>query len=97
MGDMSEEQEKGLEEFRKYLKDNNLDGHPMFDDYCLLRFLRARKFDQEKTRLMFNNFIEWRRENDVDNIVRVSYWTIKEEEGAGISKVIQLSYSEMSI
>lgn len=26
----------------------------------------------EKTKLMFNNFIEWRRENDVDNIIEVS-------------------------
>ena len=26
----------------------------------------------EKTKLMFNNFVEWRRENDVDNIIDVS-------------------------
>lgn len=42
---MSEDQERGLEEFRKYLKDNSLIDHPMYDDYYLLRFLRARKFD----------------------------------------------------
>jgi len=41
----------------------------MYDDYYLLRFLRARKFDMEKTKLMFNNFIDWRRENDVDNVI----------------------------
>jgi hypothetical protein len=41
----------------------------MYDDYYLLRFLRARKFDMEKTKLMFNNFIEWRKENDVDNVI----------------------------
>lgn len=70
---MSEEQEKSLEEFRKYLKDNNIADHPQFDDYCLLRFLRARKFDMDKTKLMFHNFIEWRKENDVDNIIDVSY------------------------
>lgn len=72
MGDMSEEQERALEEFRKYIKENNITDHPQYDDYYLLRFLRARKFDMDKTKLMFNNFIEWRRENDVDNIIEVS-------------------------
>jgi len=35
----------------------------------LLRFLRARKFDWEKTKLMFDNFIKWRVDNDVDNVL----------------------------
>ena len=73
MGDMSEEQEKQLEVFRKYIKDNNITDHPQYDDYYLLRFLRARKFDMEKTILMFNNFMTWRKENDVDNILTVRY------------------------
>jgi hypothetical protein len=37
----------------------------------LLRFLRARKFDWEKTKLMFDNFIKWRVDNDVDNVLLV--------------------------
>jgi hypothetical protein len=73
MGDMSEEQEKQLEVFRKYIKDNNITDHPQYDDYYLLRFLRARKFDMEKTILMFNNFMTWRKENDVDHILTVRY------------------------
>lgn len=75
MGDMSEEQEKQLEVFRKYIKDNNITDHPQYDDYYLLRFLRARKFDMEKTLLMFNNFMNWRKEQDVDNILTVRYST----------------------
>lgn len=71
MGDMSEDQERGLEEFKKYLSENNLATHPMYDDYYLLRFLRARKFDQEKTKLMFNNFAQWRIDNGVDTILEV--------------------------
>jgi len=70
---MSEEQERALEHFRKYIKDNNVTDHPQYDDYYLLRFLRARKFDMEKTLLMFNTFIEWRKENDVDHILDVDY------------------------
>ena len=41
----------------------------VYDDPYLLRFLRARKFDIAKTQLMFNDFIKWRKENDVDNIM----------------------------
>lgn len=71
MNDMSEEQERALEQFRKYIKDNNITDHPQYDDYYLLRFLRARKFEMDKTILMFNNFIEWRKENSVDTILDI--------------------------
>lgn len=72
MGDMNEDQEKALEIFRSWIKETNITDHPQYDDYYLLRFLRARKFDMEKTQLMFTNFINWRRENDVDNVITVS-------------------------
>lgn len=39
-----------------------------YDDLYLLRFLRARKFDIEKTNLMFTDFLKWRTENNVDEI-----------------------------
>jgi hypothetical protein len=42
--------------------------NPPFDDPYLLRFLRARKFDLVKTEKMFTDYINWRKENDVDNI-----------------------------
>ena len=71
MGDMSDEQQKTLEDFKKYLNESQAANHPMYDDYYLLRFLRARKFDMEKTKLMFKNFIDWRKENDVDNVIDV--------------------------
>ena len=74
MGDMSEDQERSLEEFKKYIRDNNVVDHPQYDDYYMLRFLRARKFDMDKTKLMFHNFVDWRKENDVDNIIDVSYY-----------------------
>jgi hypothetical protein len=40
----------------------------VYDDLYLLRFLRARKFDLEKTLLMFKNFLKWREENNVDDV-----------------------------
>lgn len=72
MGDMNELQNIALEEFKRYLVDINIADNPMFDDYYLLRFLRARKFDIDRTKVMFNSFINWRTENDVDNVIEVS-------------------------
>ncbi len=39
-----------------------------FDNYDLLRFLRARKFDLQKTMEMFDRYIKWRIQDDVDHI-----------------------------
>ena len=71
MEDLSEEQNSALQQFKTYIRDNSITSDPTYDEYYLLRFLRARKFDMDKTKLMFNNFIEWRKENDVDNILEV--------------------------
>lgn len=62
-----------LEQFRAYFKEKNLIDDPQYDDYYLLRFLRARKFDMDKSKLMFENFLQWRKDNDVDHIITVSY------------------------
>ena len=40
-----------------------------FDNYDYLRFLRARKFDLEKTIEMFSKYIKWRVEFEVDKIL----------------------------
>lgn len=66
VGDLSEDQEKVLEEFKLRIKKENITTDPRFDDYYLLKFCRARKFDLEKTVEMFTNFINWRTEHKVD-------------------------------
>ena len=53
-------------------------GDPPYDDAYLLRFLRARKFDISKTVEMWNKFINWRKENDVDNITSYDYEELNE-------------------
>lgn len=40
-----------------------------FDEHDLLRFARARKFDLQKMQVMFQNFMTWRREAEVDTII----------------------------
>lgn len=51
---------------------------PPYDDAYLLRFLRARKFDLAKTLTMWNNFIKWRKENNVDEIDKFVFSEIDE-------------------
>lgn len=50
-----------------------LTSDPRYDDRYLLRFLRARQFDLEKTGEMFKKFLEWRKENGADDCL----WTVK--------------------
>jgi len=40
----------------------------VYDDYYLLRFLRARKFDLEKANEMFTKFLKWRKDFGTDQI-----------------------------
>ncbi|KDP26382.1 hypothetical protein JCGZ_17540 [Jatropha curcas] len=41
------------------------------DDYhTLLRFLKARKFDLDRTLLMWSEMLNWRKENGVDSIIQ---------------------------
>ncbi|CAD8202218.1 unnamed protein product [Paramecium pentaurelia] len=67
-GDCNQTQLKALSDFRNIVNQMGL-SEKIYDDPYLLRFLRARKFDLGKTQQMFNDFIKWRKENDVDNIM----------------------------
>ena len=66
-GDCSDSQLEILAEFRKIVNEMQLTDPPYTETY-LLRFCRARKFDLKKVEKMFVDFIEWRKQNDVDHI-----------------------------
>ena len=40
-----------------------------FEDHDYLRFCRARNFDLAKVKIMLTNYIQWRRDNNVDDII----------------------------
>jgi len=51
---------------------NNVTVNPWHVDSFLLRFCRARKFDLDKIILMFSNYMEYRKTNELDDILAVS-------------------------
>jgi hypothetical protein len=67
--DINESQFHNFVKWKQQLYDENiLTNFNYYDDYYLLKFLRARKFDLKKTMIMFKNFLEWRQKENVDNI-----------------------------
>jgi hypothetical protein len=61
-----------LDQFKKWIADNKVTENPWLNDVQLLKFCRARNFEIEKIIEMFSNYMEYRKENDIDNICRVS-------------------------
>ncbi|XP_009436443.1 SEC14-like protein 4 isoform X5 [Pan troglodytes] len=68
VGDLSPQQQEALARFRENLQDL-LPILPNADDYFLLRWLRARNFDLQKSEDMLRRHMEFRKQQDLDNIV----------------------------
>jgi hypothetical protein len=67
--ELNQEQYNGLQNWKKILIDEKiLENFDVYDDLYLLRFLRARKFDLDKTTTMFKKFLNWRITEKVDDI-----------------------------
>lgn len=61
---------KVLEQFREQLKQLGKYDEKRHDDGTLLRFLRARKFDLQKSEKMILDYEQWRVEFDVEGIIQ---------------------------
>lgn len=76
-----EAQTTALAQFRKELSEEGMIpadleaaktaiGYDRYDDKTLLRFLRARKFDLPKSKLMWENNEKWRKDFGTDEIAK---------------------------
>ncbi|CAM6054307.1 unnamed protein product [Sphagnum tenellum] len=60
--------QKAVEEFRRVLMANDLLPQQHDDYHILLRFLKARKYDIVKSREMWENMLQWRKEFGTDTL-----------------------------
>lgn len=67
LGDLSDDQQRTLEQFRQNVADVK---RPDPSDEYLLRWLRAREFNLIKAEYMLRESMKWRKNNDVDSILR---------------------------
>jgi len=88
VGNLSAEQEAALNQFKEQLKAQNAFKPEQHDDYVLLRFLRARKFDVQKAMDMFLHCEKWRQEKKVDEI----FATFKFDEQAAVNQLYPRYY-----
>ncbi|XP_053445253.1 SEC14-like protein 4 isoform X2 [Nycticebus coucang] len=68
VGDLSLQQQEVLARFQENVQDL-LPALPKADDYFLLRWLRARNFDLQKSENMLRKHVEFRKQQDLDNIL----------------------------
>ncbi|KAL3828903.1 hypothetical protein ACJIZ3_017705 [Penstemon smallii] len=65
-----EEEEKAVNAFRRVLIEKDLLPARHDDYHIMLRFLKARKFDLDKTVNMWAEMLNWRKENGVNSIIQ---------------------------
>ncbi|KAI0693461.1 CRAL-TRIO domain-containing protein [Cytidiella melzeri] len=70
LGNLTVEQQHVLTKFRTQIQEEGWFVPERMDDATLLRFLRARKFDLDKSKTMLKAAEEWRKEFGVDDIVQ---------------------------
>ncbi|KAJ7309541.1 hypothetical protein JRQ81_007589 [Phrynocephalus forsythii] len=74
VGDLSPKQEEALAKFRENIQDI-LPVLPVQDDYYLLKWLRARCFDLQKSEAMLRKHVEYRKNIGADSIME---WKVPE-------------------
>jgi hypothetical protein len=72
-------QQHALDTFRKELNDEDAFVPERMDDAALLRFLRARKFDVAKAKVMLLAAEQWRKDDKIDELVQTFEFTERED------------------
>ncbi|KAH9054142.1 CRAL-TRIO domain-containing protein [Lactarius vividus] len=78
LGNLTVPQQHALDTFRKELQDEGVLVERL-DDAALLRFLRARKFDVPKAKVMLLATEQWRKDEKIDELVQTFEFKEREE------------------
>ncbi|KAG8996503.1 cytosolic factor, phosphatidylinositol/phosphatidylcholine transfer protein [Tulasnella sp. 427] len=73
LGHLTIPEQHALDKFKQQLQEEKTYVPEKHDDALLLRFLRARKFDLPKTKLMWDNYQKWRQEEGVDELLHFDF------------------------
>ncbi|KAI9466610.1 CRAL-TRIO domain-containing protein [Lactarius psammicola] len=79
LGNLTVPQQHALDTFRKELQDEGAFVPERLDDAALLRFLRARKFDVPKAKVMLLAAEQWRKDEKIDELVQTFEFKEREE------------------
>ncbi|KAF8451101.1 CRAL-TRIO domain-containing protein [Boletus edulis BED1] len=79
LGNLTPGQQHALDTLKRQLVEGGHFVPERMDDATLLRFLRARKFDVAKTKAMVLSAEQWRKDFDVEDIVKNFVFTEKKE------------------
>ena len=69
VGDTSPQQDACLAEFKEWAVAKEMCSLDIYDDYDMLRFCRARKFVLKDIQDMFTEFMRWRKDEKIDDII----------------------------
>ena len=69
LGELSENQENVLAQFKQFVASRGEHENPWFIDTTLLKFCRARKFDLEKIQIMWADYMGYRALYGIDTIM----------------------------
>lgn len=78
IGNLTPQQAQVLEKLKDHVTNILLVKNPRFNDQYYLRFCRARQFEFEKVLKMFEDFLKWRAEFAVDDIVKLDFPKIQD-------------------
>ena len=73
LGELSERQTEVLAQLKAWFHEEGFVMNPWFNDTFFLKFCRARKFDLDKIKIMFKNYMDYRNEYGCDDILTVSF------------------------
>lgn len=91
VGSLTPEQSEILQKFKDALQQQGLFNAQRHDEYLLLRFLRARKFDLTRALEMITNCENWRKEKQVDQI----YETFRFDEQQQVNTIYPRFYHQL--